>query len=363
MRKKIVTILGARPQFIKAATISRVIAEHGNLLEEQIIHTGQHYDDNMSDLFFRELDIPIPHINLAIGSGMHGMQTGEMLKLIECQLERLRPHLVLVYGDTNSTMAGALAASKMHIPIAHVEAGLRSFNKRMPEEINRIITDHISDLLFAPTLTARANLHNEGIADKKVFDSGDVMVDAIFFYQKKAQQISSIMQTAGLENKPFILVTIHRAENTDDPEKLKSIIRSLNIISESTTVLFPIHPRTRKVLSEVYNSSIHENLRMIDPVGYLDMIFLQKNCSLVITDSGGVQKEAFVNKKYCLTVRNETEWIELVENGFNILVSKADMLPELVNQISGQRFENNNFFPYGNGDAAKKIIEVILKEI
>lgn len=363
MKKRIVTILGARPQFVKAATISRVIANHLNDIEELIIHTGQHYDYNMSDLFFQELDIPAPHVNLSIGSGMHGAQTGEMLKLIEIELQNLRPDLVLVYGDTNSTIAGALAASKMHIPVAHVEAGLRSFNKKMPEEINRVVTDHVSDLLFAPTLTAQANLKREGRPDKIVYHSGDVMVDAILFYQKKADSLSSIIKDVGLTAKPFILATIHRAENTDDPEKLTSIITSLNRISEFKTIIFPIHPRTKKLLKATYRSTLNENLRLIDPVGYLDMISLQKNCSLIVTDSGGVQKEAFVNKKYCLTVRNETEWVELVDNGFNFLVNPIHLLPELVDSLWGREFESKGFNPYGHGDAANEIVNVIKKEI
>lgn len=363
MRKKIVTILGARPQFIKAAAISRVIAKHGNEIEELIIHTGQHYDYNMSDLFFEELDIPKPHVNLSVGSGMHGAQTGKMLKLIETHLNQLRPNGVLVYGDTNSTVAGALAASKMHIPVMHIEAGLRSFNKKMPEEINRIVTDHVSDLLFTPTLTATTNLANEGITGKRVHQPGDVMVDAILFYQRKINKLSPVIKDLGLAGRKFILATIHRAENTDDPEKLESIIGSLNKISESKTVIFPIHPRTKKVLKESYRSALNENLHLINPVGYLDMISLQKYCSLIITDSGGVQKEAFVNKKYCLTVRDETEWVELVTNGFNFLVNQAQILPELVERLWNREFENTNFHPYGEGNAASKIVDVIKREI
>ena len=362
MRKKIVTILGARPQFIKAAAVSRVISGHTDL-EEFIIHTGQHYDYKMSDLFFEELNIPKPHINLAVGSGHHGEQTGEMLKLIERELFKIKPDLVLVYGDTNSTLAGALAATKMHIPVAHVEAGLRSFNRKMPEEINRIVTDHLSDFLFAPTQSAITNLSNEGISKDKVYDSGDVMFDAILFYQDKADQVSSVFKDLELKGKPFVLTTIHRAENTDSPEKLRSIMSALNKISETKTVVFPIHPRTKGVLKDIYNTTLNKDFRLIDPVGYLDMIALQKNCSLIITDSGGVQKEAFLNKKYCLTVRNETEWVELVENGFNFLVNPIDILPDLVNKVWDKPFDSSGFQPYGDGSAASKIIDVISNRI
>jgi len=359
MKKKIVTILGARPQFIKAATVSRAFAKYNDTLEELIIHTGQHYDYKMSDLFFEELSIPKPHLNLAVGSGSHGEQTGEMLKLIERELIKIKPSMVLVYGDTNSTLAGALAASKIHIPVAHVEAGLRSFNKRMPEEINRILTDHVSDLLFGPTEVSIINLRNEGIDDKKVYNPGDVMYDAIRFYQASAEERSSIIKDVGVEGKNFILTTIHRAENTDDPVKLKTIMSSLNKVAETRTVIFPIHPRTKGVLKDVYQSSLNPGFELIDPVGYLDMIALQKNCSLIVTDSGGVQKEAFLNNKFCLTVRNETEWTELVDHGFNFLINPIDILPEMVERVWGKKFENKGFQPYGDGFAADKIVEII----
>jgi UDP-GlcNAc3NAcA epimerase len=359
MKKKIVTILGARPQFIKAATVSRAFAKYNDTLEELIIHTGQHYDYKMSDLFFEELSIPKPHLNLAVGSGSHGEQTGEMLKLIERELIEIKPSMVLVYGDTNSTLAGALAASKIHIPVAHVEAGLRSFNKRMPEEINRILTDHVSDLLFGPTDVSIVNLRNEGIEGKKVYNPGDVMYDAIRFYQSTAEKRSSIIKDLGVEKKNFILTTIHRAENTDDPAKLKTIMSSLNKVAETKTVIFPIHPRTKGVLKDVYQSLLNPGFRLIDPVGYLDMIALQKNCSLVVTDSGGVQKEAFLNNKFCLTVRNETEWTELVDHGSNFLINPIDILPGMVERVWDKKFENKGFQPYGDGFAADKIVEVI----
>ena len=361
--KKIVTVLGARPQFIKAAAVSRAIAAKGHELTEYIINTGQHYDYNMSELFFEELNIPRPHVNLAIGSGSHGAQTGDMMKLIEEQLMKLKPDVVLVYGDTNSTLAGALAASKIHIPVAHVEAGLRSFNKRMPEEINRIVTDHVSDLLFVPTQTGIDNLAKEGIPSEKVFQTGDVMYDVVQYYRKKASDTSPVVKDLGLQGKQFVLVTIHRAENTDDPGRLNTIMSSLNEIAKESTIVFPMHPRTRKVLGSTYKATMSEQLRIVEPVGYLDMIALQKACRLVITDSGGVQKEAFMNDKFCITTRTETEWTELVDHGFNFLVNPLDKLPEIFAKVKSMKFDRGNFQPYGDGHAAEKIVNTIIEKI
>lgn len=354
------TVLGARPQFIKAAVVSRAITAKNNELTEYIINTGQHYDYNMSDLFFEELNIPRPHINLAIGSGSHGAQTGEMLKLIEEQLLKMKPDAVLVYGDTNSTLAGALAAAKIHIPVAHVEAGLRSFNKRMPEEINRIMTDHVSELLFAPTDIAVQNLAKEGIAAGKVFQTGDVMYDVVEYYRKNS---SRIVNKLGLENTKFTLVTIHRAENTDDPARLNSIMVALTEIAKETTIVFPMHPRTRKVLANTYKGSIPDRLLIVDPVGYLDMIALQNACMLVITDSGGVQKEAFMNGKFCITTRTETEWKELVDHGFNFLANPLDKLPQVFAKVKEMKFDKKDFQPYGDGHAAEKIVNTIIEKI
>lgn len=353
--KKIVTVLGARPQFIKAAAVSRAISREPKLIEF-IVHTGQHYDYNMSDLFFEELKIPKPYVNLHIGSGTHGYQTAEMLKLIEDQLVRLSPDLVLVYGDTNSTLAGALAASKLHIPVAHVEAGLRSFNKRMPEEINRIITDHISDVLFPPTQTASYNLRRENISTEKTFQVGDVMYDAVLFYQDYIKN-SRILNKLKLDS-PYILLTIHRAENTDDISRLKTILSQLEIISNSMYVVFPIHPRTQKLLKGIVDLTKFKRLKLTEPVGYLDMLSLQRSSALIITDSGGIQKEAFMNGKYCLTLRSETEWSELVEHKVNFLVHPLNMLCELVEKTWGQQ-PDSDFRPYGDGFAASKIVEVL----
>ncbi|MEN8124174.1 MAG: UDP-N-acetylglucosamine 2-epimerase (non-hydrolyzing) [Bacteroidota bacterium] len=312
--KKIVTILGARPQFVKAAVLSRVISEK-NEIEEVIVHTGQHFDNNMSEVFFTEMEIPKPKYNLNINGLSHGAMTGQMLEKIEEVLIKEKPDAVVIYGDTNSTIAGALAAKKLDIKVVHIEAGLRSFNMQMPEEINRILTDRISDLLLCPTDTAIKNLKNEGFnnLDIEVVKSGDIMKDAVAFYSKYSAERSTIIKDLGLQNKDFVLATIHRQENTDNLQKLKSIFEGLEIIANEFPVVLPIHPRTRKILKE---NNLEYNLVMIEPVGYFDMLELLKNCKMVVTDSGGLQKEAFFNKKYCIIAREETEWIELVENGF-----------------------------------------------
>ncbi len=312
--RKIITILGARPQFVKAAVLSRVIAGN-NKLEEIIIHTGQHYDTNMSDVFFEEMEIPKPKYNLDINGLSHGAMTGQMLEKIEKVLVVEKPDAVVIYGDTNSTIAGALAAKKMDIKVVHIEAGLRSFNMKMPEEINRILTDRISDLLLCPTDTAIKNLQKEGFdnLDIKVVKSGDIMKDAVEHYSKYSAQRSSVIKDLKLENKDFVLATIHRQENTDDLFKLKSIFEALEDISKETEVVIPLHPRTKGILEK---NGLTYNLTYIDPVGYFDMLELLKNCKMVVTDSGGLQKEAFFNNKNCIIAREETEWVELVENGF-----------------------------------------------
>ncbi len=316
--KKIVTILGARPQFVKAAVLSRVISTF-NEVEEIIIHTGQHYDQNMSAIFFDEMQIPKPKYNLAINGLGHGAMTGQMLSKIEEVLTIEKPDVVVVYGDTNSTLAGALAAKKMHIKVVHIEAGLRSFNMRMPEEINRIITDRISDLLLCPTDVAIENLNNEGIPsmDIKVVKSGDIMKDAVEFYSQFSQEKSTVISDLGLKQNEFVLATIHRQENTDDLEQLIAIFKGLEAISEKKTVVLPLHPRTKSILEK---NNLNFNIKIIDPVGYFDMLELLKNCNMVVTDSGGLQKEAFFNKKHCIIVREETEWVELVSNGFAKIV-------------------------------------------
>ena len=311
---KIVTILGARPQFVKAAVLSRIIKKH-HQIEEIIVHTGQHFDANMSDVFFDEMNIPKPKYNLAINSLSHGAMTGQMLEKIEQILVDEKPNAVVIYGDTNSTIAGALAAKKLQIKVIHIEAGLRSFNMKMPEEINRILTDRISDLLSCPTETAIKNLQKEGFDNLPILieKHGDIMKDAVEFYSKISEEKSAIIKDLKLEKDNFVLATIHRQENTDDIEKLKSIFAGLEEIHQQKQVVLPIHPRTKKILEQHH---LAPKITFINPVGYFDMLELLKNCNLVITDSGGLQKEAFFNKKYCIIAREETEWIELVENGF-----------------------------------------------
>lgn len=331
--KKILTILGARPQFVKAAVLSRVIQENHEI-EEVIVHTGQHYDANMSEVFFNEMEIPMPKYNLQVNGLGHGAMTGQMLEKIETILMEEKPDAVVVYGDTNSTIAGALAAKKLHIKVVHIEAGLRSYNMAMPEEINRILTDRISDLLCCPTDTAVKNLNNEGFANMpiEIVKTGDIMKDAVEYYSRTSQDKSSIISDLNLESGKFVLATIHRQENTDDPEKLKSIFAGLDSVNEKQPVILPLHPRTKKMMAQ---HSIQSNIRFIDPVGYFSMMELLKHCSMVVTDSGGLQKEAFFHKKHCIIARDETEWIELVENGFAMIVgSDNDKIIEAFNQFS-----------------------------
>ena len=314
---KIISVVGARPQFIKLAALSKELQKKHR---EIIIHTGQHYDDDLSKVFFSELSIPRPDYNLGIGSAEHGEQTGRMMEGIERILLSLKPDLVIVYGDTNSTLAGALAAAKLNIPVAHVEAGLRSYKKSMPEEINRILTDHVSTLLFCPTPTAVKNLKNEGIT-KGVHLVGDVMYDSLLEHLKVAEKKSRIMRKLSLRKKGFYLLTIHRAENTDIRENLQRVIQIITDLNQK--VIFPIHPRTRKKLTEFRLMSrllSLPHLTLIDPVSYLDMLVLEKNARFALTDSGGVQKEAFFLKTPCLTLRDETEWVETLRNSWNNLV-------------------------------------------
>ena len=318
LKKKIVTILGARPQFVKAAVLSRVINTHKQL-EEVIVHTGQHYDANMSDVFFEEMQIPAPKYNLNINGMSHGAMTGQMLEKIEKILLVEQPDAVVIYGDTNSTLAGALAAKKMHIKVVHIEAGLRSFNMAMPEEVNRILTDRISDLLCCPTQTAIDNLKIEGFDsfDSKVVLSGDIMKDSLEFYAEMAENKSTLVKTLGLEEHQFVLATIHRQENTDDLDRLSNIFEALETIHKNKTVVMPLHPRTKSILEK---NKLSYDIQFIDPVGYFDMLQLLKNCYLVVTDSGGLQKEAFFSGKRCLIAREETEWTELVTYDFAAIV-------------------------------------------
>ena len=317
-QRTVVTIIGARPQFIKAAAVSRTLREHAR---EVLVHTGQHYDGNMSQIFFDELEIPPPEYNLGIGSGGHGVQTGAMLAAIEGVLLKEKPSLVLVYGDTNSTLAGALAAAKMHIPIAHVEAGLRSYNRNMPEEVNRVLTDHVSQLLFCPSETAIANLAAEGVT-KGVHLVGDVMYEALMCAVTHARNKSDIMDRLGLVPGGYALATIHRAENTDDPVRLNRIMMALREIACDLPVVFPVHPRTRLKFQGLSPAKLSKrsDLRLLEPVGYLDMVRLEAGASVILTDSGGIQKEAYWLRVPCVTLREETEWVETVRQGCNVLV-------------------------------------------
>ena len=309
---KIITIVGARPQFIKVAPVSEAFKKSGDV-QEVLIHTGQHFDKEMSDIFFSELGIAPPDYNLEISGGGHGVMTGLMLQSIEPLLEKERPDCVLVYGDTNSTLAGALAASKLYIPVAHVEAGLRSFNKHMPEEQNRIVTDHLSDMLFAPTDIATQNLFKEGIMEENIHQVGDVMFDAALLFGEKARENSDILEKCRVEPGRYILATVHRASNTDDAQCLSAIVDGLEEIAKEFPVILPLHPRTRSAMLE--NDLEFHNVKIIEPVGYIDMIALECQAALIATDSGGVQKESYFHGVPCVTLRDETEWVELIEMG------------------------------------------------
>jgi UDP-N-acetylglucosamine 2-epimerase len=346
---KIISIVGARPQFIKLGPFSKELRKHAS---ELIIHTGQHYDEKMSDLLFRDLNIPKPDYNLSIGSGLHGAQTGKMLAQIEEVLIKEKPNFVVVFGDTNSTLAGALAAAKLSIPTVHIEAGLRSFNREMPEEINRIVADHTSDYLFAPTATAIKNLENEGLT-KKSFLTGDIMVDSLKNNLAKAIELSNIEKEIGI-NDSFFLLTLHRPYNVDNPENLGLILSKLGNIPSK--IIFPIHPRTLNIL-ESNKIKVAPNITLTDPLGYLDFIKLQWLSKKIITDSGGIQKEAYLLERPCITLRPETEWIETIENGWNIL-----------SDYTSKDFESNliNFNPQGTPKAvfgenvAKRMVELLL---
>lgn len=347
---KIITVIGARPQFIKASAVSKKIREKHT---EILIHTGQHYDSNMSDVFFEELDIPKPDYNLEVGSGGHGVQTGKMLEALEEIYLKENPDMILVYGDTNSTLAGALAASKLLIPVAHVEAGLRSFNKNMPEEQNRILTDHLSKFLFVPSNTGINNLKNEGITDG-VYNTGDVMFDAINLFKEKAEIKSNILNNLGINPKDYILSTIHRAENTNDASRLTNILSALG--KSNKTIILPLHPRTKKFIND-YNLNVSDNIKIIDPIGYLDMIKLMNNAQKIVTDSGGIQKEAYFLEVPCITMRDETEWIETIENGWNILVGSCE--DKILTAINEFKPSGTPAKVFGDGNAAKIIIDVI----
>jgi UDP-N-acetylglucosamine 2-epimerase len=344
---KVLSIVGARPQFIKAAPVSRAIRRTH---DEVLVHTGQHYDDNMSDLFFRELSIPEPDINLGVGSGSHGAQTGAMMAGLEKVVMDAKPDWVLVYGDTNSTLAGALVAAKLHVRLAHVEAGLRSFDRRMPEEVNRVVADHVSDLLLCPTQVAVENLKREGI-DNGVHLVGDVMYDAFLFNVEAARKQSSVVEKLGLEPGGFALVTVHRAENTDDADRLHTIVRGLD--ESGLDVVLPLHPRTRSRLSE----ALPKRIQVIEPVGYIDMLALEAAAAVIATDSGGVQKEAYFLGKPCVTLRDSTEWTETVDAGWNVLVgADSKRIAEAMRTFRPNTARPNLF---GHGDAAEKIVSLL----
>lgn len=359
----VVTIIGARPQFIKASAVSAALqATQG--MKEIIVHTGQHYDANMSDVFFDELGIPRPAHNLDIHGGSHGAMTGRMLEGIEQLLLDIRPDVVLVYGDTNSTLAGALAASKLHIPVAHVEAGLRSFNMKMPEEINRILTDRVSDWLFAPTVEACEHLRREGVEPGRIHNVGDVMFDVALLHGGRVGPDGGCLARLDLVPGKYVLATVHRAENTDVPQRLDHIVTALVELAKTMSVVWPVHPRTRGILSRSDRwAEIEQAITIIDPLSYLDMVQLEKFASLIATDSGGVQKEAFFYQVPCVTVRDETEWVELVEAGWNRLApphSAADMLSTFHAAIGSK---GRDVAPYGKGTSATIIAECLAQTI
>ena len=403
---KILTILGARPQFIKAGSISREIAKYKEI-EEIIVHTGQHYDANMSDIFFDEMQIPKPNYFLGIGGKSHGAMTGQMIEKIEEVALKENPDWIMVYGDTNSTLAGAIVASKLHIKLAHIEAGLRSFNMKMPEEVNRILTDRVSTILFCPTDTAMKNLKAEGFPfslttnhQQLITNVGDVMQDGAMFYRhlaKMPKEVSSLWSLVSSEDskkqnlqtinqkqktinqkqktKNYILCTIHRAENTDDETRLRSIFEALNEIAKEKQIILPLHPRTKKLLENLQTQNqklLTKNLTIIDPVGYLEMVWLIDNCDLVMTDSGGLQKEAYFFEKQCITLRDETEWVELVECGANRLVGadKEKIVSSYQLLVSSENSKNDELKTknqklqtnlYGGGKASENIIKYLLE--
>lgn len=351
---KVVSVIGARPQFIKCGPVSRQLrAKH----EEIIIHTGQHYDANMSDVFFRELDIPAPDYNLEVGSGTHGEQTSRMLTGIERILLETKPDYVLIYGDTNSTLAGALAASKLHIPVAHVEAGLRSYDRTMPEEINRVVADHVSDLLFCPTRVSAENLRREGI-EQGVSVTGDVMVDTLYYARDQRKLTNAPVHELGQNPGDYLIATIHRASNTDDIRNLAAILQAFS--DSPFTVVFPLHPRTRKIIqNEGLEQYVGEKIRITDPLPYTTMLSLVSNARAVLTDSGGIQKEAYILKKPCITIRDNTEWVETVQDGWNVLTgADRHRISQAIRDLD-HRMPRTHSEVYGDGHAAERIVSIL----
>lgn len=359
---KILTIVGARPQFVKAGLVCMALAEKQEV-SNFLVHTGQHYDRNMSEVFFDELSLPRPDVWLGVGSGSHGDQTGKMLSLLDGILLEQNPDWVVVYGDTNSTIAGALSAAKLHFPVAHVESGLRSFNRKMPEEVNRVVVDHVAELLFAPTTAAVENLEREGIELGRVHLTGDVMYDAALHFGEEARRRSDILARLGLQSGGYVLATVHRAGNTDEPGRLASIVGGLLAVSRELPVVVPLHPRTRQALQSLgLLGSLESGLRLLAPVGYLDMLRLEMDARLVVTDSGGVQKEAFFFKVPCATLREETEWVELVELGWNRLVPPDSVGAVSAGIMAALDCSGIDAEPYGRGRAAEHISGLLCGE-
>ncbi len=358
MKKKILTIVGTRPQFIKAALISKLLRK-SRTKTEVLVHTGQHYDDNLSAVFFKEMELPAPDYNLNVGSGSHAEQTGTMLIMIEKIILKEKPTLVLVYGDTNSTLAGALATAKFHIPLVHIEAGPRSFNRKMPEEINRIITDHLSCFLFAPTARSALNLYQEGIPADRVSNTGDILYDLFLYYSSFAKR-STVLEQLGIKEKKYLLLTIHRAENTDNSRRLRHIVEALNMLTSKYPVIAALHPRTRAAL-KVNALELGQNIIPIKPLGYLDMYKLEKSARLIITDSGGVQREALFHRVPCVTLRMETEWPETVQCGWSRLLPPNSDLGILLKKEVEHPWKGSllkvNFF--GDGTAARKMVSLL----
>ena len=359
---KILTIIGARPQFIKAASVSRIFAQTEGA-EEVLVHTGQHFDANMSDIFFGQLKIPTPAYSLGIHGGGHGEMTGRMLMAMEQIIRDEQPDGVLVYGDTNSTLAGALAAAKLDTPVIHVEAGLRSFNRRMPEEVNRVLTDHVSSVLFTPTQLATENLRREGIEAGRVVQVGDVMYDAALVFREFMPTMAEVAQNHDLQvAQDFVLTTIHRQENTDDAARLEAILEGLGKVVETMQVILPLHPRTRQRIEHFGLSALLSPITTTEPLGFLEIMRLQVSAQLIVTDSGGVQKEAFFHGKPCVTLRDETEWVELVEGGWNKIAPPLETdIADTVLAAIGTK--GADIAPYGRGDAAKRVVEESLSRL